>query len=363
MNTFTNNQRNSHRFAAAGIAAIAGAGIAIAAGPAAPQQHQLDDQNPTGHQLAWMQPDTRNRDTNRDRDTNKYDDKEHKDDKGKENPYRVEAKAIDMNLVTTARKLLGAEVFSITANDSIGTVTDLIIEIETGDIQWLILDKDGLFEDVVALNMENLTWHRAQHRFTTTITEARLSRMPEFKAEAWAGLRHDDWSAALEDFLIGDERRPMGTIRQVRAKDILGQPLLANIVMPQDPNVDNIDDADGTEIERTEVAEVHDIVLAMDIMRAPILIARTDEFMEDPVDRAVPINAVRWGRDEPILMNMTDELYQAVNRVPENFPAGAREPTDIIHAFRSFKVTPLIKRHGESTSPLDNPQNPGGPRW
>lgn len=344
----------SRVIAGAGVAGLACSSIVIASGQALALGDAMQGH---AHQF-WSQPETRDRDRaqDRDRDRDRLEDRE-RPGAGAPN---AEAKAIDMRRVTTARQVLGADVFSSVTNESIGTASDLIISTRSGDIEWVIVDKGALLEDLVAIGMDEVEWDPAQGRFTTSITEEGLDRMPTFEAEGWSDLRHESWYGSLEAFVSGDERETLGVVRHVRAEDILGQPLLANPSVPDgegghDPAREDaggdVEDDEGTEVDRSKVAEVHDIVLGMGIERAPIVIARSGGLMEEKVDRAVPINAVRWERRDPVLMHVTDTQYEALAALPDGYPGGVTRATHMLQSFRDFNVPALIKDSSADPAP------------
>lgn len=353
-NRMNNRNRFAHLFVATGILAFAGAPLALAL-PGSPDGAPLT--------MSQDQPDRTPRDRNPDRNPDRDRDRDQRDqdrrDRDQRNPDgqrntptdgQVEAKPVKLNEITTAKKLLGTEIHSTTTGKSIGKAADLIISADTGDIEWVIVDKRGLLTHLIAVKMDQVAWDNNQSRFNTPITEEHLEALPTFKADEWANLRHESWFGALKGSIVGDERTDLGIVHHVRAKDILGKPLMVDANYVLDP--DRTPSEREREIERrrerenietTEVAKIHDIVLAMNIERAPILIAQYGGFMQETVQKAVPINAVEWSEREPLIYHMTKAHFEALMPLPKDFPAGLTDPTPIVRSFESFRVRPLVR--------------------
>jgi uncharacterized protein YrrD len=343
-----------------GVLALIGAPMALASLPL----------NPSPRVPLMDQPDTpQPRDRNPDRNPSRDRDRDQDRNRDRENvptDKDVQAKTIRASEITTAKQLLGAEVHSLTTNESIGKVADLIISTQTGDIEWLVIDKRGLFTHLVAVRMDQLEWQSSTKRFHTSFTSDQLDRLPTFKADEWANLRHESWMESLRNSITGDNEN-LGLIRYVRAKDIMGKALMVNEsttttppgnTAPRDPNNPDRDPrqnpdqrdrdrADRDDDSTTEVAKVHDIVLAMGIERAPVVIAQHGGFMRETVRKAVPINAVEWSERNPVILHMTESEYEALVPLPENFPADVIDPAPLVRAFESFKVRPLIRLASE----------------
>lgn len=89
-----------------------------------------------------------------------------------------------------ASKIIGMEVRN-TRNEEVGTVKDVVLDVQSGKIAYAVLSVGGLFgagDKLVALPLESLTPQPGGDYFVIDADKDRLSQSAGFNAEDWPNL-------------------------------------------------------------------------------------------------------------------------------------------------------------------------------
>lgn len=115
----------------------------------------------------------------------------------------------DARLLHFARAdtLIGSDLMN-NASDSIGTVSDFIIDRGSGKIEFAVVksgDFLGIGGESFALPYNELRYHPTTTGFQTNLSEEQLQRRTEFIPENWEELDDTSWMQTASDWFSGDD--------------------------------------------------------------------------------------------------------------------------------------------------------------
>lgn len=103
--------------------------------------------------------------------------------------------------------LFGSDLHN-TTSETIGTVSDFIVDRGTGNIEFAIVksgDFLGLGGKSIALPYNELRYNTASGLYSTSMTQEQLERLTEFIPENWEGLDDSSWMDNLQSWMSDDD--------------------------------------------------------------------------------------------------------------------------------------------------------------
>jgi len=101
-----------------------------------------------------------------------------------------------------ADTLIGNEVYNM-ANESLGTIKELMIDMSSGMINYAVLSYGGFLgmgDRLFAVPWRALTLDTANKRFTLSATKEQLKNAPGFDKDHWPSMADTTWASSVHNF-------------------------------------------------------------------------------------------------------------------------------------------------------------------
>jgi sporulation protein YlmC with PRC-barrel domain len=101
-----------------------------------------------------------------------------------------------------ADTLIGNEVYNI-ANESLGTIKELMIDMSSGTINYAVLSYGGFLgmgDRLFAVPWRALKLDAANRRFTLSVTKEQLKNAPGFDKDHWPSMADTTWASSVHNF-------------------------------------------------------------------------------------------------------------------------------------------------------------------
>ena len=101
-----------------------------------------------------------------------------------------------------ADTLIGNEVYNM-ANESLGTINELMIDMSSGMINYAVLSYGGFLgmgDRLFAVPWRALTLDTANKRFTLSATKEQLKNAPGFDKDHWPSMADTTWASSVHNF-------------------------------------------------------------------------------------------------------------------------------------------------------------------
>jgi sporulation protein YlmC with PRC-barrel domain len=101
-----------------------------------------------------------------------------------------------------ADTLIGNEVYN-TANESLGTIKELMIDMSSGTINYAVLSFGGFLgmgDRLFAVPWRALTLDSTNKRFTLSATKEQLKNAPGFDKDHWPSMADTTWASSVHNF-------------------------------------------------------------------------------------------------------------------------------------------------------------------
>lgn len=122
----------------------------------------------------------------------------------------------EMGTAWRASKLMGADL-KTTGGESIGSIKDVVLDLESGDIVGVVVSAGGFLgvaDTVSVIPASALSYDAAAKAFTTSHTKEKLGKAPQFKASEWGDNTDSSMMEKLRgmrDAIGGDVSKPDNT--------------------------------------------------------------------------------------------------------------------------------------------------------
>jgi sporulation protein YlmC with PRC-barrel domain len=101
-----------------------------------------------------------------------------------------------------ADTLIGNDVYN-TANESLGTIKELMIQMSTGKISYAVLSFGGFLgmgDRLFAVPWQALTLDAQKKRFTLNVSKEQLKDAPGFDKDHWPAMADSSWESKVHTF-------------------------------------------------------------------------------------------------------------------------------------------------------------------
>jgi len=101
-----------------------------------------------------------------------------------------------------ADTLIGNEVYNV-ANESLGTIKELMIDMSSGMINYAVLSYGGFLgmgDRLFAVPWRALTLDTANKRFMLSATREQLKNAPGFDKDHWPSMADTVWASSVHNF-------------------------------------------------------------------------------------------------------------------------------------------------------------------
>jgi hypothetical protein len=101
-----------------------------------------------------------------------------------------------------ADTLIGNEVYNM-ANESLGTIKELMIDMSSGMINYAVLSYGGFLgmgDRLFAVPWRALTLDTANKRFMLSATREQLKNAPGFDKDHWPSMADTVWASSVHNF-------------------------------------------------------------------------------------------------------------------------------------------------------------------
>lgn len=101
-----------------------------------------------------------------------------------------------------ADTLIGNEVYNI-ANESLGTIKELMIDMSSGIINYAVLSYGGFLgmgDRLFAVPWRALKLDTTNRRFTLSVTKEQLKNAPGFDKDHWPSMADTTWASSVHNF-------------------------------------------------------------------------------------------------------------------------------------------------------------------
>ncbi len=103
--------------------------------------------------------------------------------------------------------LIGSDVIG-SDNNTIGTITNFVVDRGTGRIAYAIIGHGGILslgQEVFAVKYNRLNYLPVDKNFEINMTKEQANRQIEFLPENWEDLNHSDWMTELKEFVSSED--------------------------------------------------------------------------------------------------------------------------------------------------------------